>query len=150
MPTLQGYEVINQTAFRIERTVSRLAILSASFGEGYGASALVGSTAGVKGFVATAGVWPDNVSYGAIGGVAWMEYYWEFLHDRLEAGNEPFVISWRSKYWLVVMAEPEVAVENVRCDNFDLFVPAKIKLNQRRVSGVTENADGSLTGSVIP
>lgn len=150
MPTLQGYEIIDQTAFRIESLRSPQSILRADFGEGYAATVNVGAPGGTKSFVATAGVWPDNTSYGTIGGDAWMEYYWTFLQTRLDNGNEPFVISWRGAYWLVDMADPETAVECVRCDNFDLFVPAKIKLNQRRVSGVTENADGSLTGSVIP
>jgi hypothetical protein len=150
MPTLQGYEVIDQTAFRIADVRNPFSVLKADYGDGYGDAVLVGAQYGTKSFTATAGVWPDNVSYGTIDSAAWMEYYWTFLQTRLNNGNEPFVISWRSAYWLVVMDDPETAVECVRCDNFDLFVPAKIKLKNRRVIGVTTNADGSMTGSVVP
>ena len=144
MPTLQGFEIIDQTAFRIQAVRSPRSILRADYGEGYADTALVGHASGTKSFVATAGVWPDNVSYGVIEGVAWMEYYWEFLSERLANGNEPFVISWRGGYYLVDMEDPDTAVDCVRCDNFDLFVPQKIKLNQRRVSGLAMNDDGSL------
>jgi hypothetical protein len=144
MATLQGYEIIDQTAFRIQAARSRQAILRADYGEGHADTASVGYDSGQKRFVATAGVWPKNAFYGTIATKTWMDYYWDFLNTRLQNGNEPFVISVLGKYWLVDMDDPETAVECVRCDNFDLFVPAQIALSQRRMADVEENADGSM------
>jgi hypothetical protein len=144
MPTYEGYEIIDQTAFRVASVAPEYSILTADFGDGFRATANVGLVGGVKAFTAVAGLWSDDEFYGTIEGQAWMEYYWNFLHARLEAGNEPFVIAWRGKYWSVDLDEPRFALEALRSFNDDMFVPASLRLNTRRVSGIVYDSDGSL------
>ena len=145
-----GYQIIDQTAFRIASVAPAYSILRADYGDGYADTALVGMPGGVKAFTAVAGLWSDDEFYGTIGGQAWMAYYYDFLSARLAAGNEPFIIFWRSKFWLVDLDEPRFALEALKSFNSDMFVPAAIRLNLRRVRGVEFAADGSLAGLVKP
>lgn len=70
-----------------------------------------------------------------------MEYYTTFFDERLDNANEPFIIEWRSRQWLVDFDEPQYGVE-VHTSN--LFTPDGITLNLRRVQDMAFNADGSI------
>jgi hypothetical protein len=142
MATLQGYEIIDQTAFRISAVREPQSVLGAEYGAGYADFVNVGPT--VREFVAVAGMWANNSFYGTIGGQNWLVYYRTFLQARISNGNEPFVISWLGAYWLVGLVEPATALECIRSENSDIFKPEAIRLKQRRVVGVDFNADGSM------
>lgn len=150
MPSYLGIEIINQTAFRIASVTPEYSILRADYGDGYADTANVGMPGGVKSFTAVAGLWSDDSYYGSIEGQAWMEYYWNFLHARLQAGNAPFIVNWRDAFWTVDMDEPRFAIEALRSFNSDMFVPAAIRLNTRRIRGVDYNSDGSIVFDIWP
>lgn len=148
MATYLGYEILDMTVLNVDEVSRRPNnILSADFGDDYRVTAFVGLSGIRSGyrFALSAGVWPDDEEL-TIDGVSVFEYYWEFFNDRIDAGNEPFIITWHDKYWLVDLAEPELGVE---VHTADLFTPAGIEVRRRAVAGVTTNADGSI-GTFTP
>lgn len=141
MPTINDYPSLDMTYVNVDDVTSPRSILRADYGEGYADTAIVGAPGGRKQFALSAGVWPDSVDQPLISGETIMEYYWSFFEARLDAGNEPFIIEWRSRSWLVELAEPQ---HGVSTHTSDLFTPHGITLNMRRVSGLTHALDGSL------
>lgn len=145
MPTYLGYEILDQTVLNVESAGRNAkSILEAEFGDDYRVSANVGNIGGVRSgqmFTISAGVWPDDESISTVEGVSAFEYYWEFFNDRIDNGNEPFIIEWRNRYWTVDLAEPNIAVE---VHTADLFTPQGIQLRRRAIQGVEYYTDGSL------
>lgn len=147
MPSIDDFEELDLTYLNVDDVKSTRSILRADYGDGYADTAIVGALGGRKTFVLSAGVWPDDETIAAIGSDSAMEYYWNFLEARLDAGNEPFVIEWRTRKWLVELAEPEHGVE---VHTSDLFTPHGITLNMRRVVDMEFNADGSISEDSAP
>lgn len=145
MATLLGYEILDMTVLNVDLAGRQARhILEAEFGDDVRATANVGNVGGVRSghvFSLSAGVWPDDEEISTVDGVSAMEYYWEFFNDRIDAGNEPFIIEWRDAYWLVDLAEPNVGVD---VHTSDLFTPQGISVRRRAVPGVVFNVDGSL------
>lgn len=129
------------TYVNVDDVTSPRSILRADYGDGFADTAIVGAPGGRKQFALSAGVWPDSVDQPLISGETIMEYYWSFFEARLDAGNEPFIIEWRDRSWLVELAEPQ---HGVSTHTSDLFTPHGITLNMRRVSGLTHALDGSI------
>lgn len=144
MATYLGYQILDMTVLNVDEVSRRPNnILSAEFGDDYRVTAFVGLSGIRSGyrFALSAGVWPDDEEL-TIEGVSVFEYYWEFFNDRIDAGNEPFIIEWRDRYWLVDLAEPNIGVD---VHTSDLFTPQGIAVRRRAVPGVTANTDGSLS-----
>lgn len=141
MPELSDYEEINMTYLNVDHVTSRRSILSANYGDGYKDTTRVGAPGGVKTFTVSAGVWPDSEDQPMIGTQTIFDYYWSFFEERLDNANEPFVLEWRGRKWLVEFAEPEHGVE---VHTADLFTPDGIELTMRRVVGLIHCLDGSV------
>jgi hypothetical protein len=129
-------------------------LLSADFGEGFGAGALAGSGAGLHRWSLSASVLPDVPEYAInyeIDDIEFtdsrFEYLWRFIKHHISHNNKPFIISdprTKVKY----LAAFDVA-------DFDFpaitakFFSGGIELIQRRAEDLTFNADGSLNVSDI-
>lgn len=141
MAALSDYEELDLTGLNIDHVRPSRSILRANYGEGYADTTRVGSVGGTRAFQLSAGVWPDDGALATIDGVSWMEYYTTFFDERLDNANEPFIIEWRNRKWLVDMAETAYGAE---CHTSDLFTPDGITLNLRRLRGLTFALDGSV------
>jgi hypothetical protein len=142
MPQLSDYEELNLIGLNVDHatTVGRTT-LRANYGDRFRDTAVIGAVGGATDFVLSAGVWPDDEDVAVIGTDSWMEYYTAFLKDRMNNGNEPFIIDWRNRKWLVDLAEPKYGVE---VHTSDLFTPDGIELRMVRVKGLTHCRDGSV------
>lgn len=141
MPTIDDYEELDLTGLNVDHVTPMRSILTADYGHGYKDTARVGPLGGTRQFVLSAGVWPDDENVAAIGSDSWMEYYTNFFDTRLDNANEPFVIEWRDRKWLVDLAEPQYGVE---VHTSDLFTPDGITMNLRRVIDMDFDVDGSI------
>lgn len=141
MPELSDFIELDMTYVNVDQVRSPRSVLRADYGDGYADTAIVGAPGGRKSFTLSAGVWPDDESIATVEGVSAMEYYWSFFEDRLDNGNEPFIIEWRGRKWLVDLAEPEHGVDT---HTLDLFTPFEITVNMRRVTGLIHALDGSV------
>ncbi len=141
MAEYSDFVELNMTGLNVDHVRPQRSILRANFGDGYAETARVGAVGGTRQFVVSAGVWPDDDNLLPIGTDSWMEYYTNFFDERLDNANEPFIIEWRDRKWLVDMDESSYGVE---VHTSDLFTPDGITLNLRRVSGLTHCRDGSL------
>jgi hypothetical protein len=141
------YEELDMTGLNVDHVTPQRSILTADYGHGYKDTTRTGPVGGTRKFILSAGVWPDSTSDApAIDGDSWMEYYTAFFDARLDNANEPFIIEWRNRKWLVDFEEPQYGVE-VHTSN--LFTPDGITLNLRRVSGLTFCLDGSVFDPVL-
>lgn len=139
-----AYEEIDMTGLNVDHVTPQRSILTADYGHGYKDTTRVGPVGGTRQFSVSAGVWPDDPVDAAIGSDSWMEYYTNFFDERLDNANEPFVIEWRDRKWLVDLAEPQYGVE---VHTTTLFTPDGITLNLRRAAGLAFNTDGSLVAA---
>jgi hypothetical protein len=93
--TLQNTKILNVTGLQLS-----VACLTANFGDGYGAGALVGAASGLRRWVLSADVLPDLEEYQVeydVGGLALddtrFQYLWSFYLRHLTQGNRPFFIT---------------------------------------------------------
>lgn len=141
MSTYLGYEILNQTAFSLRELAPTWARIEIEYGSGYRDGANVGLP--TMEFTGKAGVWPDHPDI-PIEGTSWMTYYYDFFRARQDNGNEPFIVQWRGRYWLVDMVEKTLPISRTPAVDFDIYVPSDIRIRSTRVRGVTFNTDGSL------
>jgi hypothetical protein len=141
MPTIADFEELDLTGLNVDHVTLHRSILQADYGHGYKDTTRVGPVGGTRQFVVSAGVWPDDEDLATIDGVSWMEYYTTFFDERLDNANEPFIIEWRGRKWLVDFDEPQYGVE---VHTADLFTPDGIVLNLRRVQDMEFETDGSI------
>lgn len=141
MATITDYPELDLTYLNVDSVRSIRSVLSAEYGDGYKDTAIVGAVGGRKSFSLSAGVWPDSDDQPLIDGETIFEYYYEFFEARLDNGNEPFIIEWRDRKWLVDLAEPNHGID---VHTADLFTPHGIEVRMRRVSGLTHCLDGSV------
>jgi hypothetical protein len=148
MPTIEDFEELDLTGLNVDHVTPRRSILTADYGHGYKDTTRVGPLGGTRQFVLSAGVWPDDeADCPPIDGMSWMEYYTTFFDERLDNANEPFVIEWRDRKWLVDFDEPGYGVET---HTSNLFTPDGITLNLRRVRDMEFDSDGSILIDVDP
>jgi hypothetical protein len=119
-----------------------VSVLKANFGEGFGAGALVGSSAGLQRWKLSSGSLPgDAAKYGSlIDSKARFDYYWDFFKARMAEGDGVFIVDFRGKKFHASFAETKFSFEVF---TYDLF-GGGIEIRQRRVSGFTYNSDGSI------
>jgi hypothetical protein len=119
-------------------------VFEADFGDGYYASAVVGSTAGTKDW---------NITYGHLSRAphrtdgrfsreSVADYLWDFYVARRAEGNSPFIIRdpRTRKFYLAGFVDTRLGYKNLR----ERFYTTGLQVKQRRVKGVAENSDGSL------
>ncbi len=144
MPTYLGFEIIDMTALNVDRVGRRGGILTARYAGDYRDSINVdppGVRSGWRFMLSAGGAWLDDAVRDPVAGVSAFEYYTEFFNDRIDAGNEPFIIEWQSKYWLVDLVNPEWGAE---VHTADLFTAEGLEVRRRSVAGVDWNSDGSM------
>lgn len=134
------YPQLDLSLLDVDTVERRFAVLEASFGDGYSAAARVGSTAGTISFKLSASVWPDDANIKLIQNKSAFAYYYDFLQDRLRAGNAPFIIGWRGGYYLVQLEEPHLSLEVLTADLF----ASGIEVRGRRISGIFVRDNASL------
>lgn len=134
------YPLLDMSLLNVDRVQRRYAVVEATFGDGYSASALVGSSAGQTTFTLSADVWPDDANLKQIQNKAAFAYYYDFLQDRLRNGNAPFIIYWRGAYYLVQMTEPDLSIDVMTADLF----ASGLEVRGRRISGIAVRNDSSL------
>lgn len=134
------YPLLDMSLLNVDRVQRRYAVVEATFGDGYSASALVGSSAGQTAFTLSADVWPDDPSLKSIQGKPAFAYYYDFLQDRLRNGNAPFIIYWRGAYYLVQLTEPDLSIDVMTADLF----ASGLEVRGRRIPGIAVRDDGSL------
>lgn len=139
----EGYRVLQDIGtVGLERTVE-FALLEADFGDGYGASALTGSTEGTRSWKL---VWrgvhsklpmiPSDITGDLLDRV---NYLWRFYCDQMAAANAPFIITDpvdRQQY-LVRFADRNFTQQQFRDA---LFYSFGVKLKQARVPGFSFGA----------
>ena len=143
MPTINDYEELIITAgMRIRSVEWGADVIRKDFGYGYGATALVGPATGLHKFRLQASILPDSTSLGTIGGLAWFDYYYDFFIARTTGSEPMFYVRWRSAYWHVRFASPEVSFDKFKGDLY----AGGVELEQKRVVDFTTYAaDGSIT-----
>jgi hypothetical protein len=135
------YAELDLTGMDFDSVDFEVAVLKANFGEGYGAGALVGSSAGLHKWKLSSGALPGDASYGSlIDGEARFDYYWDFFKARMAEGNGIFIVDFRGKKYHASFVEPRLSFEVF---TYDLF-GGGIEIEQRRVSGVVYESDGSV------
>jgi hypothetical protein len=86
------------------------------------------------------------VDYGSvIDGQARFDYYWNFFKERMAEGDGIFVIDFRGKKYHASFVDTKISMEVF---TFDLF-GGGVAIRQRKVSGTTYNADGSLPPEIV-
>jgi hypothetical protein len=143
MPSLSDYDELNLTGLEISPVSLTIERLTASFGQGYGASASIGTGSGLWGWELSSDCLPDDPIYQAlINGVPRFQYYTQFYLDHTEGdAGELFVIDFRGRKFLVSFADDSISGN---MQTYDLFDLSGIKLKMRRVKGMAFNPDGSI------
>lgn len=142
MPLLSDYEELDLSALEIDGYQWGGNRLRASFGRGYGASASNGHANGLWNWSLSSPVVVDDEAYvDLIDGVPSFEYYFEFFKRHTTGGTDVFVIEWRGHKYLAEFTDSGFGGE---MHTIDLFSIDGIEIRQRRVSGFTERADGSV------
>lgn len=125
-------------------------VFEASFGDGYGAGALVGSPDGlISGRLSYGHLarYPHRQT-GRFSREAVADYIWDFFCARMREGNSPFIIRFArdKKDYLVAFTETELTYREFK----QRFYQTGLAYQQRRVKGVSTLADGSLGVSENP
>lgn len=139
---VEDYEELSLEGMNVDTVGVHYDILEAKFGGGRRRSARVGQAFGLQSFALTAGVLPDHTDYGSlIDGDPRFQYYYDFWNARMLAGNEPFIIEWRSKKYTVVFASHDLSYEVFTADLF----AGGVEMEQVDVEGESYESDGSVT-----
>jgi hypothetical protein len=142
MPLLTGYAELDLTGMEIESLSWKGARLKTKFGNGYGAFAVAGSASGLWGWEIASECLPDDDSYGdLIEGVPRFVYYFEFVKAHTTGTEEIFIIEWRGEKYHASFEENSLSGT---MQTIDLFSLSGVKIEMRRVPGVTYNANGSI------
>lgn len=132
------------TGMKIRSFTIRGEVIDADFGNGYGASVLVGHAGGLHRWTISAKILPGYTSLGTINSKAWFDYYYEFFIARTTGATRQFYIDWDGRWWHVRFAENEMSYEKFKGD---LYAGPGIELVQTRVVGFSSyNSDGSMVG----
>lgn len=133
--SLVGME-ISDISLKVER-------LKADFGQGYGASATVGSGSGLWGWQIESDALPDSTDYGnLISGLPRFQYYEKFYRDHTEGdSSEVFIVDFRGKKYHACFDTDSIAGS---MHTYDLFSLSGVSLKMRRLPGVIYNDDGSI------
>jgi hypothetical protein len=131
--------------FQLTSEIEFPGVLEANYGDGYGDSAIVGSTAGTRLWSLTySALFRQPFGAGASSFVSQSraDYVFEFYVARMAAGNEPFVVYCprARKRFLACFVDKKLTFTLV---DYRLATSG-LNLRQRRVSGVTTNDDGSV------
>jgi hypothetical protein len=147
MPDL-AFERLEYVVLDGQEVDIEFAVLSAQFGDGHGARALVGSPAGLR----TWRIKYDHLARqphrrtGRFSVESAASYLWGFWCDRMAEGNSSFVRSFvdprdnKRKDWLVGFTETKLTYTEFR----QRFYTTGIEVRQRRERGVNFLDDGSL------
>jgi hypothetical protein len=139
------YEELDLTGMDFDTAEREFSVLKASFGEGYGAGALAGSSAGLHHWALSSTLLPADDDRGIpINGQPWFDYYWDFYQARMAEGNGIFIVGFRGKQYHASFVDRKISMDVF---TYDLF-GGGVAIRQRRVSGVTYNDDGSLPPEV--
>lgn len=141
MPSLSDYENLSLVGLEIDSVSWQAPRLTANFGDGYGATALVGSSAGLHRWSLSSGCLMDADNYGNfIGGKPRFQYYLDFIQEHLTT-KDVFEISFRGKRYHASFVNNNFDAEML---TYDLFSTEGVEIKQRRVEGIVYNADGSI------
>lgn len=142
MPELSDFATLNLSGMEIAPVSWKGSRLSVSFGDGYGASARVGSAAGLWGWSVESGCLPDDDSYGhLINSLPRFQYYFEFFKEHILGDRDVFELEFRGKRYHASFVQNEFTGEML---TIDLFSVENLEIKQRRVEGIVYNADGSI------
>lgn len=137
------FDELDLTRMDIDTVAWTGSTLVASFGNGYGARAVVGDVSGLHQWVISSTVLADHANYNDdINGVPTFEYYWEFFKTHTTGTTDIFIIEFRGKQYHASFADPTMTAEMMTIDLFS--VGNGLAITQRRVQGVIYNADGSI------
>jgi hypothetical protein len=141
MPELSDYQVLSLVGLEIDDVSRRSERLTANFGGGYGATALVGSPGGLHTWRLSSGALPDDASYGyLINGLPRFEYYWEFFTTHTTT-RDVFEIEFRGKRYHASFVQDE---QTASMYSIDLFSMEGVEIRQRKVKGIRYWSDGSI------
>jgi hypothetical protein len=135
------YEELDLTGMDFDTVEREFAVLKANFGEGYGAGALVGSSAGLHHWTLSSGCLPADDDRGSpIDGQPRFDYYWDFFQARMAEADGIFIIDFRGKKYHASFVDTKISMDVF---TFDLF-GGGVAIRQRRVAGITYESDGSV------
>lgn len=141
MASVLDFPTLDLAGMNVDTVDHSFSLLTANYGDGYQDNALVGSAGGLLEFGLSAGVLPDDATYGSlIGGQSRFAYYYDWYCARMAEGNPPFFIEWRDRMYLVSFKETRLSYEVFTSDLFT----TGLALRQRRVAGIINNDDGSV------
>lgn len=142
MPTIEDYVELNLAGMEIGAIEWKGERLTADFGSGYGASAVVGHASGLWGWEIMSDCLPDDEDYqNEIGGLPRFEYYFNFIRDHITGDTDIFEIDFRGRKFHASFEENSISGEML---TYDLFSLSGVKLKQRRVPGIYYRSDGSV------
>lgn len=137
---VEDYEELSLEGMNVDTFGERANVLRARFPGGFRRSANVAPRE--KSWALSAGVLPDHADYGSlIDSDPRFKYYYDFWTDRMDAGNEAFVIEWRGKKYNAEFRETNVSFEVFTAD----LLAGGVAIDQVRVFGESYEADGSIT-----
>jgi hypothetical protein len=140
------YEELDLTGMDFDTVDLEVSVLKANFGEGYGAGALAGSSAGLHHWTLSSGCLPGDDDYGnLINGQNRFDYYWDFFKARMAEGDGVFIVEFRGKEYHASFVDTKISADVFTLDLFG----GGVAIRQRRVSGVEYNADGSVPPEII-
>jgi hypothetical protein len=131
-------ETIDTTGFLFTEAAGEWHVLTADFGDGYQAGALVGDPAGTRTWTIKIDVLPDGDEAPDINGLSRSRYLWQFFTARKALDNEPFWIEvddqddGQRKRYLAGFAENRLSYA-VLCAK---LYSTGLQLRQRRVPDV--------------
>lgn len=146
---LENYEILqHEKMLNIQPFGWKGNLLTANFGDGFGAGALSGKSSGLHRWGMSAGVLPDMDCYSIDYSVDESDftatrfvYFLEFFKRHITLGNKPFLIEFRNKFWLVSFDSDQIDFEQMTAT---LFTGGTVSLRQRRVADLQFQADGSV------
>lgn len=141
MPALSDFVELSLNGLEIDSVSWQAPRLTANFGDGYGATAIVGSAAGLHRWVLSSGALPDADNYGnLINSLPRFEYYFEFIKLHTTT-KEIFQIEYRGKNYHASFVNNNFDAEML---TLDLFSTEGVEIKQRRVEGIVYDTDGSI------
>lgn len=144
---VEDYEELSLEGMNVDTVGDHYDILVSKFGGGRRRSARVGQAFGLKIFVLSPVVLTDHSNYNdLIETQPSFQYYYDFWTERMQAGNEPFILEWRSKKYTVVFRSHDFSYETFTSDLF----AAGVELEQVDVEGEAYESDGSVTPTEEP
>lgn len=143
MPFLTDYDELDLTGMEIDTIDFKVERLSADFGAGYRADAVVGGTFPLWGWQISSDALPDDDSYNElIEGKSRFAYYSDFILDHTVGDRGAiFIIDFRGRKYTAAFAENNFSGV---METYDVFGLSGVKLKYARVRDLKYNADGSV------